>query len=170
MKDDPMGAGYNVNQARIAIGSGRFWGKGFLQGTQTKLKFVPEQDTDFIFCTVGEEWGFFGSSIVLLIYLYFILHLLTIAERQRDTFSRIFGYSVVGMRATDVVNDTMERYRSMGGVRRRFISGKKVTKWQTYIKELDQIMNIVEVRMETLYGEDWNLFVLKKNKNKKKDS
>lgn len=97
MKDDPMGAGYNVNQARIAIGSGRFWGKGFLQGTQTKLKFVPEQDTDFIFCTVGEEWGFFGSSIVLLIYLYFILHLLTIAERQRDTFSRIFGYSVVGI-------------------------------------------------------------------------
>lgn len=97
MKDDPMGAGYNVNQARIAIGSGRFWGKGFLQGTQTKLKFVPEQDTDFIFCTVGEEWGFFGSSIVLLIYLYFILHLLTIAERQRDTFSRIFGYCVVGI-------------------------------------------------------------------------
>ena len=72
MKDDPSGAGYNVNQARIAIGSGRFFGKGYLEGTQTKLKFVPEQDTDFIFCTVGEEWGFVGSTAVLLLYLVFI--------------------------------------------------------------------------------------------------
>ena len=71
MKEDPAGAGYNVNQARIAIGSGRFFGKGYLNGTQTKLQFVPEQDTDFIFCTVGEEWGFVGSIGVLLMYLLF---------------------------------------------------------------------------------------------------
>ena len=73
MKEDPAGAGYNVNQARIAIGSGRFFGKGYLNGTQTKLQFVPEQDTDFIFCTVGEEWGFVGSIGVLLVYLLFML-------------------------------------------------------------------------------------------------
>ena len=72
MKEDPAGAGYNVNQARIAIGSGRFFGKGYLKGTQTKLQFVPEQDTDFIFCTIGEEWGFFGSAFVVLLYMAFI--------------------------------------------------------------------------------------------------
>ena len=94
MKDDPTGAGYNVNQAKIAIGSGRLFGKGFLQGTQTKLRFVPEQDTDFIFCTVGEEWGFLGSCALLGIYLWFILRLIHLAERQRDTFSRIYAYII----------------------------------------------------------------------------
>lgn len=97
MKEDPTGAGYNVNQARIAIGSGRFWGKGYLKGTQTKLQFVPEQDTDFIFCTVGEEWGFVGSVGVLLLYLVFILRLIEIAERQRNTFTRIYAYSVASI-------------------------------------------------------------------------
>ena len=97
MKDDPSGAGYNVNQSRIAIGSGRFIGKGYLQGTQTKLRFVPEQDTDFIFCTVGEEWGFVGSVAVLVIYLIFILRLVRIAERQRDTFSQIYAYTVASI-------------------------------------------------------------------------
>jgi rod shape determining protein RodA len=94
MKEDPTGAGYNVNQARIAIGSGRFFGKGYLNGTQTKLQFVPEQDTDFIFCTVGEEWGFVGSIGVLLVYLFFILRLIEIAERQRNTFTQIYAYAV----------------------------------------------------------------------------
>ena len=97
MKDDPHGAGYNVNQSLIAIGSGQFSGKGFLQGTQTKLKFVPEQDTDFIFCTVGEEWGFVGSAGLLLLYLILILRIIYIAERQRDEFSRIFAYSVASI-------------------------------------------------------------------------
>ena len=96
MKEDPAGAGYNVNQARIAIGSGRFFGKGYLNGTQTKLQFVPEQDTDFIFCTVGEEWGFVGSVAVLLLYLAFILRLISIAERQRSMFTLIYAYSVAG--------------------------------------------------------------------------
>ena len=97
MKDDPHGAGYNVNQSLIAIGSGQFSGKGYLQGTQTKLKFVPEQDTDFIFCTVGEEWGFIGSAGLLLLYLTLILRIIHIAERQRDEFSRIFAYSVASI-------------------------------------------------------------------------
>ena len=97
MKDDPHGAGYNVNQSLIAIGSGQFSGKGYLQGTQTKLKFVPEQDTDFIFCTVGEEWGFVGSAGLLLLYLALILRIIHIAERQRDEFSRIFAYSVASI-------------------------------------------------------------------------
>lgn len=97
MRDDPHGAGYNVNQSIIAIGSGGLTGKGYLKGTQTKLKFVPEQHTDFIFCTVGEEWGFLGSAGVLLAYLFFILRLIRIAERQRDTFSRVYAYSVVGI-------------------------------------------------------------------------
>ena len=97
MKDDPHGAGYNVNQSLIAIGSGQFSGKGYLQGTQTKLKFVPEQDTDFIFCTVGEEWGFIGSAGLLLLYLALILRIIHIAERQRDEFSRIFAYSVASI-------------------------------------------------------------------------
>ena len=97
MKEDPAGAGYNVNQARIAIGSGRFFGKGYLNGTQTKLQFVPEQDTDFIFCTVGEEWGFVGSIGVLLLYLCFILRLVFIAERQRNTTTRIYAYAVASI-------------------------------------------------------------------------
>ena len=97
MKEDPACAGYNVNQARIAIGSGRFFGKGYLNGTQTKLQFVPEQDTDFIFCTVGEEWGFVGSAGVLLVYLYFILRLIRIAERQRVVSTRIYAYAVASI-------------------------------------------------------------------------
>lgn len=93
-RDDVRGAGYNVNQAKIAIGSGGFFGKGFLQGTQTKLKYVPEQDTDFIFCTVGEEDGFVGSVCVLMIYLLLIIRLFILAERQPDSMSRIYGNSV----------------------------------------------------------------------------
>lgn len=97
MTEDPMGAGYNVNQSRIAIGSGGLLGKGYLNGTQTKLQFVPEQDTDFIFCTVGEEWGFVGSVGVLILYLALILRLITIAERQRDAFAQIYGYAVASI-------------------------------------------------------------------------
>ena len=95
MKEDLRGAGYNVNQAKIAIGSGGLYGKGFLNGTQTKLKYVPEQDTDFIFCTVGEEEGFVGSAGVLVVYLLFIWRLIAVAERQTDTFGRVYGYSVL---------------------------------------------------------------------------
>ena len=97
MKDDPQGAGYNVKQSLIAIGSGGLTGKGFLKGTQTKMHFVPEQATDFIFCTVGEEWGFVGSSLLLIAYLAFILRLITIAERQREKFAQIYGYCVVSI-------------------------------------------------------------------------
>jgi rod shape determining protein RodA len=97
MEDDLAGAGYNVNQSKIAIGSGGFWGKGFLNGTQTKLKYVPEQDTDFIFCTVGEEQGFVGSSAVLLLFLILILRLVVLAERQPTTFGRVYGYSVLSI-------------------------------------------------------------------------
>ena len=97
MKEDPAGAGYNVNQARIAVGSGRFFGKGYLKGTQTKLQFVPEQDTDFIFCTVGEEWGFLGSLGVLIVYLFFILRLIEIAERQRNVATQIYAYAVASI-------------------------------------------------------------------------
>lgn len=94
---DPGGAGYNINQSKIAIGSGGFSGKGYLQGTQTKFNFVPEQSTDFIFCTVGEEWGFLGSFLVLAIFVTFLLRLIYLAERQRSAFSRIFGYGVVSI-------------------------------------------------------------------------
>ena len=97
MKEDPAGAGYNVNQARIAIGSGRFLGKGYKNGTQTNMQFVPEQDTDFIFCTVGEEWGFVGSVAVLVVYLLFILRLFHIAERQKSIFTQIYAYSVASI-------------------------------------------------------------------------
>jgi rod shape determining protein RodA len=97
LEDDPAGAGYNVNQSKIAIGSGGFWGKGFLNGTQTKLKYVPEQDTDFIFSTVGEEFGFIGGLVVLLIYSAFLLRLIVLAERQSTTFGRVYGYSVVAI-------------------------------------------------------------------------
>lgn len=89
--------GYNVNQAMIAIGSGGFWGKGYLQGTQTKYDFVPEQDTDFIFCTVGEEWGFMGSTVVISLLLFLILRVLLLAERQRSDLSRIYGYGVAAI-------------------------------------------------------------------------
>ncbi len=95
--DDPSGIGYNVNQAKIAISSGGFWGKGFMKGTQTKLSFVPEQSTDFIFCTVGEEWGFVGCFLVLIVYLIFILRIIYIAERQKDRFSRIYAYCVASV-------------------------------------------------------------------------
>ena len=89
--------GYNVNQAKIAIGSGGLTGKGFLNGTQTKYDFVPEQDTDFIFCTVGEEWGFLGSSIVIILQLFLIIRIVFMAERQRSPFSRIYGYGVASV-------------------------------------------------------------------------
>ncbi|MDR0412894.1 MAG: rod shape-determining protein RodA [Dysgonamonadaceae bacterium] len=92
--DDPSGAGYNVNQSKIAIGSGGVTGKGYLNGTQTKLKYVPEQDTDFIFCTIGEEKGFVGSVAVLILFLVLILRLIYLAERQKSVFYRVYGYSV----------------------------------------------------------------------------
>ncbi|MDR2843829.1 MAG: rod shape-determining protein RodA [Candidatus Symbiothrix sp.] len=92
--DDPSGAGYNVNQSKIAIGSGGFFGKGYLNGTQTKLKYVPEQDTDFIFCTIGEERGFIGTITVLILFAVLILHLILMAERQHSAFNRIYGYAV----------------------------------------------------------------------------
>ena len=92
---DMRSAGYNVNQAKIAIGSGGFFGKGFLKGTQTKLKYVPEQETDFIFCTIGEEEGFVGSAGVLTVFLFLIWRLIRLAERQPDTWGRVYGYSVV---------------------------------------------------------------------------
>lgn len=94
LDQDPFGAGYNVLQSKTAIGSGGFSGKGFLDGTLTKYKYVPMQSTDFIFCTIGEEWGFVGSTFVLVLFLTFILRLVFIAERQRSTFSRIYGYCV----------------------------------------------------------------------------
>jgi len=97
MKDDPKGVGYSVIQSKIAIGSGGTSGKGFLNGTQTKLKYVPEQDTDFIFCTVGEEFGFVGTAIVLLLFLLLIMRLIFLAERQRSVFSRIYGYCVASI-------------------------------------------------------------------------
>ena len=97
LEEDLAGAGYNVHQSEIAIGSGGLKGKGFLNGTQTKLKFVPEQDTDFIFCTVGEEEGFVGSAAVLLLFLALILRLITLAERQPFKFGRIYGYCVLSI-------------------------------------------------------------------------
>ena len=95
--DDPQGVGYNVHQSKIAIGSGGFSGKGFLQGTQTKYDFVPEQHTDFIFCTVGEEGGFLGTSVVVLLYVALLVRIILLAERQRSTFSRVYGYSIAGI-------------------------------------------------------------------------
>lgn len=97
LEEDLTGAGYNVNQSKIAIGSGGLTGKGFLNGTQTKLKYVPEQDTDFIFCTIGEEQGFVGSAAVLLAFLFLILRLIFLAERQVTTFGRVYGYSVASV-------------------------------------------------------------------------
>lgn len=97
VESDPHGAGYNVNQSLIAIGSGGFSGKGFLNGTQTKFNFVPEQSTDFIFCTIGEEWGFLGTFVLISLYLFLFLRLIFLAERQRSTFSRIYGYCVASI-------------------------------------------------------------------------
>ena len=97
MEEDLAGAGYNVNQSKIAIGSGGLLGKGFLNGTQTKLKYVPEQDTDFIFCTVGEEQGFLGSALVLLLFMVLILRLISLSERQSSRFGRVYGYSVLSI-------------------------------------------------------------------------
>ncbi|MCR5453566.1 MAG: rod shape-determining protein RodA [Bacteroidales bacterium] len=91
---DPRGTGYNVEQSKIAIGSGGLYGKGYLQGTQTKFNFVPEQATDFIFCTVGEEWGFIGSTVVILLFVALILRLIFLAEMQRSAFARVYGYCV----------------------------------------------------------------------------
>jgi len=94
LKTDNKGAGYNVIQSQIAIGSGQAMGRGFLQGTQTKYGYVPEQSTDFIFSTIGEEWGFLGCSVVIALYIFLLLRLINLAERQRSTFSRVYGYSV----------------------------------------------------------------------------
>jgi rod shape determining protein RodA len=94
---DLRGAGYNVNQSKIAIGSGGFSGKGFLNGTQTKYNFVPEQSTDFIFCTVGEEWGFLGSMVVIVLFILLLTRIVIVAERQRSDFSRIYGYGVAAI-------------------------------------------------------------------------
>ena len=94
LKEDLSGVGYNVNQSKIAIGSGGLFGKGFLQGTQTTFGFVPEQSTDFIFCTVGEQWGFIGCLVVILLYVFLIVRLVLDAERCRGKFTRIYGYCV----------------------------------------------------------------------------
>ncbi|WP_371328257.1 rod shape-determining protein RodA [Pedobacter sp. ok626] len=94
LKTDPKGAGYNVNQSKIAIGSGQLTGRGFLEGTQTKYGYVPEQSTDFIFSTIGEEWGFTGCFVVIALYLFLLLRVINLAERQRSSFSRVYGYCV----------------------------------------------------------------------------
>jgi rod shape determining protein RodA len=94
MKEDPSGVGYNVNQSKIAIGSGGFAGKGYMNGTQTAFGFVPEQSTDFIFCTIGEEWGFVGCTTVILLYVFLIWRIIRNAERSREAFTRIYGYCV----------------------------------------------------------------------------
>jgi rod shape determining protein RodA len=97
IRTDLRGAGWNVNQSKIAVGSGGLTGKGFLNGTQTKFNFVPEQSTDFIFCTVGEEWGFVGSTVVVGLFLILLIRLISLAERQRSKFSRIYGYGVASV-------------------------------------------------------------------------
>ena len=94
MKEDPSGVGYNVNQSKIAIGSGGLFGKGYLKGTQTTYGFVPEQSTDFIFCTIGEEWGFVGTCGVIILYVFLIWRIIRNAERSREGFTRIYGYCV----------------------------------------------------------------------------
>lgn len=95
--NDPRGQGYNLNQSKIAIGSGGLWGKGYLQGTQTKYDFVPEQSTDFIFCTVGEEWGFAGTFVVISLYVFLLIRIINLAEKQRSSFTRIYGYGVASI-------------------------------------------------------------------------
>jgi len=97
LKTDPKGAGYNVIQSKIAIGSGQVTGRGFLEGTQTKYGYVPEQSTDFIFSTIGEEWGFIGCSVVIALYIFLLLRVINLAERQRSTFSRVYGYCVASI-------------------------------------------------------------------------
>ncbi|MCY7356976.1 MAG: rod shape-determining protein RodA, partial [Rudanella sp.] len=94
---DPLGVGWNVTQAKIAIGSGRLQGKGFLEGTQTKFDFVPEQSTDFIFCTIGEEHGFLGSAVVIALFLGLLSRIVILAEKQRSKFTRVYGYCVAGI-------------------------------------------------------------------------
>lgn len=94
---DPLGTDYNVNQSKIAIGSGGFWGKGFLEGTQIKYGFVPERHTDFIFCTVGEEWGFLGTMVILALLCMLILRLMRMGERQQEPFGRIYCYCVAAI-------------------------------------------------------------------------
>jgi rod shape determining protein RodA len=97
LKTDPKGAGYNVIQSKIAIGSGQATGRGFLQGTQTKYGYVPEQSTDFIFSTIGEEWGFVGCTLVIALYAFMLIRIINMAERQRSTFSRVYGYCVASI-------------------------------------------------------------------------
>lgn len=94
---DPLGVGWNVTQSKIAIGSGGFWGKGFLHGTQTKFDFVPAQSTDFIFCTVGEEWGWLGSSVLIVLFIVLLFRIITIAERQKLEIARTYGYGVASI-------------------------------------------------------------------------
>jgi rod shape determining protein RodA len=94
---DPRGLGYQVTQSKIAIGSGGFWGKGYLGGTQTKFDFVPEQSTDFIFCTIGEEFGFFGVSVVVFLFMVFLWRLMYLADLQRSRFARAYGFGVAGI-------------------------------------------------------------------------
>jgi len=103
IESDPAGSGYNVNQSKIAIGSGGFSGKGFLKGTQTKFKFVPEQSTDFIFCTVGEEWGFIGTLTVIALFSILLVRIIQLAERQRSAFARLYGYVVFSIISFHVV-------------------------------------------------------------------
>jgi rod shape determining protein RodA len=97
IEKDTRGVGYNLHQSKIAIGSGGFAGKGYMQGTMTKYNFVPEQHTDFIFCTIGEEFGFIGSFLLLSLYLAFLIRLILLAERQRSPFSRIYGYAIASI-------------------------------------------------------------------------
>ncbi|MDX5480296.1 MAG: rod shape-determining protein RodA [Hymenobacteraceae bacterium] len=94
---DPLGYGWNVTQSKIAIGSGGFWGKGFLEGTQTKFDFVPEQSTDFIFCTIGEEHGWIGSTVLIALFILLLIRIVSIAERQKSVFGRTYGYCVASI-------------------------------------------------------------------------
>ena len=94
---DPLGWGYNLHQSKVAIGSGGFFGKGYLQGTQTKFNFVPEQSTDFIFCTVGEEWGFLGSLTIIGLFVLLFIRIQRLAERQKQAFSRMYGYGLLSI-------------------------------------------------------------------------
>lgn len=97
IESDPTGVGWNIEQSKIAIGSGGIIGKGYLQGTHTKGDYVPEQRTDFIFCTIGEEWGYVGSAVIIIFFVLFIIRLIILAERQRSSFSRIYGYGVLSI-------------------------------------------------------------------------
>jgi rod shape determining protein RodA len=97
LEEDPSGAGYNTHQSLIAIGSGGFKGKGFLQGTQTKFDFVPEQSTDYIFCTIGEEWGFIGTTVVVVLFIALLFRIVVLAERKKSDFARIYGYCVASI-------------------------------------------------------------------------